>query len=216
MFVANMDFAAGRRILRDTRRLQQHLIDRTVAALRQTFNESAIHVEGAGAEARRQVVAGNVEFRVLCGQHHIGIGPSNGAVTCRGGFGRGGRARCDCTTISGNSTVSCALACDVSDESTATWPSSNLRKTRFVMTDSRTYQCETASPAQNAGRSAKRQVVQEIGGARERNAASGRLARTLSTVKIISVAAGAATTGRAGALAVCPLLSSACTAQIAQ
>ena len=68
VLVAHVDVAIDGTVLRNARRLQQHGVDRRVGALRQRLDEGAVHIEAAGAEARRQVVARHVEFRIRGGE----------------------------------------------------------------------------------------------------------------------------------------------------
>ena len=65
MLIANMDFAAGGGVLRDTRRLQKHFIDWRFGALGERVDCCAINVEGAGSKIGRKVTARLVELRVL-------------------------------------------------------------------------------------------------------------------------------------------------------
>ena len=69
VLVANMQFTACRGILRHAGKLQQHLVELRVAALRQRFNGLVVDLIGIGANRRDDVLADLVEFFILSCQN---------------------------------------------------------------------------------------------------------------------------------------------------
>ena len=71
MLVAHVQIAAGGRILRNSWRLQQDLVERRIVALRRRFDGLRAEARRVGPDLRTQVGAGSVERLELLRQHGI-------------------------------------------------------------------------------------------------------------------------------------------------
>jgi len=94
VLVAQVIGAARRRILRESRRPQQHLVDRRVVALRQRGDRGLSEIVGIGTRALQDRAARLIEGGGLCaergGGRRSGCGRSG---SCLGDRRRGGRRR---------------------------------------------------------------------------------------------------------------------------